>query len=133
SGCHTPGVRCRHGRSDSAADGTCATMDTTQTPPASNAMARGLQRHNAALGPKEPGKVATAVQHPDNVNATPGTAVEDEIIPDEKSPQAGSQVVTGRPDAGMGGQQRKPVGDVVDESVGGGEAALFDDIQPDGV
>lgn len=51
AGCHTPEVRCRHGRSASAADGAYATLDTTQTPPASNAMARCQQRQNADVFP----------------------------------------------------------------------------------
>ena len=43
-------MRRRHGRSASAADGACATLNTTQLTPASNAMAHCLRRHNADVG-----------------------------------------------------------------------------------
>ncbi len=64
-------------------------MPTNEAPVESSGLLEKLPAttgQGASSVRKEPGKVAAAVKHSDNVNTAPVTAIEDEIIPYGKAP-----------------------------------------------
>src|ERR1035437_3441286 len=85
--------------------------------------------------PEQRSKVAAAAYHMENKNLLPFQAIDDDVLPDNKAPQARAQIfVAAASHLGKAGQKKKPVGDGINHAVGNLDAAaLLGYVIPDAV
>ena len=71
-------------------------------------------------------KVAAAAQHMENKNLLHLQAIDDDVLPDNKTPQARAQIfVAAASHLWKAGQEKKPAGDGIDHAVGNLDAAAL--------
>src|ERR1035437_5880620 len=83
--------------------------------------------------PEQRSKVAAAAYHMENQNVLVCNAIDDDVLPGNKTPQARAQIfVAAASHLGKAGQQSKPVGDGINHAVGNLDvAALLGHVIPD--
>lgn len=74
---------------------------------------------------EHPLNIAVAVQHMKNQHVRVFNAIDDDLLPDGKTPQAGAQILPEAPYIGVDGKKKETVGDGINKAIRDLNAATF--------